>query len=159
MAASRSPKSNCIAVIVDMVASRELSGNARARAQKRFKALVDQLNKKYSKQILARFIITLGDEFQGLLQSSNSIPDIISDLENDFPDRILRVGIGFGQLFTPIPKDAINVDGPALHRARAAVEKAKSHTMLGGVFEGFGNLDVILNGAQASRINNTLSST
>ena len=59
---------------------------------------------------------------------------------------ILRVGIGFGQLYTPVPKYAINVDGPALHNARAAVEKAKSQTLFGGVFEGFGSLDVVLNG-------------
>ena len=146
MAAPKSRKIRYVALIVDMVGSRELSEAARARAQKRFGALVQQLNKRYSKQIAARFVITLGDEFQGLLRSTTVIPDIISELENDFSDRTLRVGIGLGQLYTQVPKYAINVDGPALHSARSAVEKAKSSAVLGGVFEGFGTLDVILNG-------------
>jgi hypothetical protein len=91
-------------------------------------------------------VITLGDEFQGLLCSSLPIPDIIWDIEENFPDRTLRLGLGFGILHTPAPKVAINVDGPALYNARAAIEKAKSRMALGGVFLGFDNLDNILNG-------------
>jgi hypothetical protein len=139
-------KAPCIALIADMVKSRDLPTYERPEVQKRFKALVSILNHKYSKQILARFVITLGDEFQGLLHSSLTIPDIIWDIEENFPDRILRTGIGFGVLHTAVPKVAINVDGPALHNARAAIEKAKDRPALGGVFVGFGSLDSILNG-------------
>ena len=139
-------KEPCIAFIVDMVKSRALPSNERPQVQTRFQDLVNHLNKKYPKQILSRFVITLGDEFQGLLRSAISIPDIISDMEEIFPDRVLRVGVGFGLLYTPVPKQAINVDGPALHNARSAIEKAKDKNLLGGVFEGFGDLDKILNG-------------
>jgi hypothetical protein len=56
------------------------------------------------------------------------------------------VGIGLGSLDTPIQKYAINIDGPALHVGRAAIEDAKRTRGLGGVFRGFGDIDDILNG-------------
>ena len=114
--------------------------------QIKFQNLVKYLNKKYSEQILSKFVITLGDEFQGLLRSSIFIPEMISDLEDNFPDRVLRAGVGFGLLHTAVPEQAINVDGPALHNARFAIEKAKEKNLLGGVFVGFENLDKVLDG-------------
>jgi len=104
------------------------------------------LNRDYRKTIASKFVITLGDEFQGLLKSASLIPDLLWHLERDFPERELRVGIGFGALDTPLQKYAINVDGPALHLARAAIEQAKKSHALGGVFRGLGELDHILNG-------------
>lgn len=136
----------CIAWIADIVKSRELQGHDRARLQDQFQGLVAGLNKKYSRHILAKFVITLGDEFQGLLHSSMSIPDLMWDMEMQFPERPIRVGIGFGILHTPVPKLALNVDGPALHNARAAITKGKERSALGGVFNGFGTLDPVLNG-------------
>lgn len=136
----------CIAWIADIVKSRELQGYDRARLQDQFQHLVTGLNKKYSQHVLAKFVITLGDEFQGLLQSSISIPDLVWDTEMQFPDRHIRIGIGLGILYTPISKLALNVDGPALHNARAAIIHAKNQSALGGVFNGFGTLDQVLNG-------------
>jgi hypothetical protein len=80
------------------------------------------------------------------LNSATAIPDMIWRLEQDLPQREFRVGIGLGTLDTPIQKYAINIDGPALHSARAAIEYAKKTKALGGVFRGFGELDDILNG-------------
>lgn len=136
----------CIAWIADIVKSRQLQGRDRARLQDQFQGLVTELNKKYSRHILAEFVITLGDEFQGLLQSGISIPDLMWDIEMQFPERQIRIGIGFGILHTPVPKLTLSVDGPALHNARAAVTKAKEELSLGGVFNGFGRLDPVLNG-------------
>jgi SatD family (SatD) len=146
MAASKQQRKPCIAIIVDMVKSRDLSGKERPGVQERFQALVKHLNKHYAQHILSEFVITLGDEFQGLMRSGDCVPRIIWDLEDNFPDRALRSGIGFGPLYTPAPKLAINVDGPCLHKARSAIEKAKRDSLLGGVFDGFGALDTILNG-------------
>lgn len=147
MAQPRIPKNPCIAVIADMVKSREVPSAQRPRVQQRFQALIEELNRTYRHSLLSQFVITLGDEFQGLLVSSGPIPDILWDLEDKFSDRELRVGFGFGVLHTPAPQYAINVDGPALHNARRAVEKAKEKLILGGVFVGFeANLDQILNG-------------
>jgi len=136
----------CIALIADMVRSREIPRIQRPRVQERFKGLVEYLNRTYSRNILSRFVITLGDEFQGLLSSAKAIPDLMWDIDHRFSDRNLRVGMGFGVLHTPIQKDAINVDGPALHMARAAIETAHEKRRYGGVFLGFGELDPVMNG-------------
>lgn len=49
-------------------------------------------------------------------------------------------------MHTPIQKEAINVDGPALHLARTAIEEAAQKRLFGGVVLGFGELDPIMNG-------------
>ncbi len=136
----------CIALIADMVRSRELPRNQRPGVQERFQQFVGYLNKTYSRDILSRFAITLGDEFQGLLSSATPIPDLMWDIEHRFSDRNLRVGMGFGALHTPIQREALNVDGPALHMARAAIQAAHEKRWYGGVFLGFGELDPVMNG-------------
>jgi hypothetical protein len=135
-----------IAVIADMVSSRSLSRPKRRILQKQFAGLIASFNRDYRKAITSRFVITLGDEFQGILNSTTVIPDLVWRLEQDLPERDFRVGIGLGSLDTPLQREAINIDGPALHTARAAIEYAKKAKTLGGVFLGFGELDDILNG-------------
>lgn len=129
-----------------MVKSRDVAISQRPKTQKKFAALVETLNERYSSQILSRCVITLGDEFQGLFHESNMIPDIIWDIEEGFSDPIIRLGFGFGMLHTPVQETAINVDGPTLHNARAAIERAKKDQRLGGMFVGFLDLDGVLNG-------------
>jgi hypothetical protein len=123
-----------------------VSRGQRPRVQERFKELVVFLNKKYQKHILSKFVITLGDEFQGLLRSASPIPDLLWDIDCRFSDRRLRVGLGLGLLDTPLQKEAINIDGPALHFARAAIEIAAEKRSYGGVFLGFADMDVVING-------------
>jgi SatD family (SatD) len=135
-----------VAVIADMVGSRGVPPPQRRILQKQFAGLIASLNRDYRKAIASRFVITLGDEFQGLLSSAATIPDLIWRLEQDLPQREFRVGIGLGALDTPLQKYALNIDGPALHTARAAIEHAKKAKALGGVFRGFGELDDILSG-------------
>ena len=142
----RANPSPCIALIADMAGSRELAGSERPKVQERFKNLVSFLNKKYHTNILSRFVITLGDEFQGLLRSGTAVPDMLWDIDARFTDRRLRTGFGFGVLHTPLQREAINIDGPALHFARAAIESAAEKRSFGGVFFGFGDMDPILNG-------------
>ncbi len=142
---ARSPE-RYVAVIADMVRSRDISHGERRELQNEFSALVASLNRVYRTGIASRFIITLGDEFQGLLTSATVIPDLLWRLEQDFPARDLRVGLGMGILDTPLQKYAINIDGPVLHLARAAIEESKRSDALGGVFRGFEDLDEILNG-------------
>ncbi len=131
----------CIALIADMVKSRELPRSQRADVQVSFSEFISELNRKYRHAILARFVITLGDEFQGLLSDPTVIPDLMWDLNYKFQPRPLRVGVGFGLIDTPIGRNAINIDGPALHQARNAIDFAKKEKLLGGVFSGFGETD------------------
>jgi len=135
-----------VAVIADMVGSRSMARSQRRILQQEFSRLIASLNRDYRKTIASKFIITLGDEFQGLLTSATLLPDLIWRLEQSLPQREFRVGVGLGTLDTPLQKYAINIDGPALHTARAAIEHAKKAKTLGGVFRGFGELDDILTG-------------
>jgi hypothetical protein len=140
------PDRPCIALIADMVKSREVARSQRPGVQQRFQELVVFLNRKYNRHILPKFVITLGDEFQGLLRSATPIPDLLWDIECRFSDRRLRVGLGFGLLDTPLQKEAVNIDGPALHFARAAIEIAAEERSYGGVFLGFVDMDPVMNG-------------
>ncbi|MFZ0201480.1 MAG: SatD family protein [Candidatus Sulfotelmatobacter sp.] len=135
-----------IAVIADMVDSRSVPRSQRGALQKKLGEFLASLNHDHRKKIAAKFVITLGDEFQGLLSSATAIPDLIWSLEEDLPECQFRVAVGLGTLDTPLQKYAINIDGPALHTARTAIEYAKKTKALGGVFRGFGELDEILNG-------------
>jgi SatD family protein len=129
----------CIAFIADMVKSRELSRSQRPEVQLSFSTFVAELNQKYKKAIVARFVVTLGDEFQGLLSDARILPDLLWDMQYKFEMRLLRVGVGYGLIDTEIGRDAINVDGPALHHAREAIDAAKKGKLFGGVFRGFGD--------------------
>jgi predicted DNA-binding protein YlxM (UPF0122 family) len=136
----------CIALIGDMVRSREVPRMQRPKVQEKFEELIRYLNKVYSQFVLSKFVITLGDEFQGLLLSATPIPDLMWDIEQRFCERDLRVGMGLGILHTPLQKEAINIDGPALYNARAAIQTAAKNRLLGGVFVGFYEMDPVMNG-------------
>ena len=136
----------CVAVIADMVQSRKLKAQQRRAVQLSFATLLKNINAEFRKAVLARFIITLGDECQGILHDATVLPNLLWRFD-EFESRQLRAGIGRGLLYTPVGRDAINIDGPALHRARAAIERAKKDRLLGGVFEGFGeDHDAVFNG-------------
>lgn len=134
-------------MIGDMVRSRSVSPAQRSRIQEEFTELIEGLNQLYGGHLRAKFIITLGDEFQGLLRDAEIIPDLVWTLERRFTARVLRLGFGYGSIHTSIKEYAINVDGPALHSARSSLEAAKRRSWAGGVFTGFGaTLDPALNG-------------
>ncbi|MGB9031355.1 MAG: SatD family protein [Acidobacteriaceae bacterium] len=138
-----------IAVIGDMLDSRAASGSRRMRIQKRFNQFIGGLNRSahYGPALRSRFAITLGDEFQGILNNASVLPDLIWDVTNATDLPAFRLGIGYGTIDTEIPPYAINLDGPALHHARTAIDIAKKEGFLGGVFVGFGEeIDVAANG-------------
>ncbi len=119
----------------------------RAVVQEQFGQLIDSLNRLYGEDLRAKFVITLGDEFQAILQSPRIIPHLVWTLEERFQARQLRLGFGFGSIYTAIQEYAINVDGPSLHSARFAIEAAKRKDLRGGVFSGFGPVfDPVFNG-------------
>ncbi len=111
------------AVIGDINRSRSLPD--RARVQKRFTAAIGKINAEFKGAIAARFLITLGDEFQGLLAS----PGVSYDLVRRFEDLMRPVpfafGIGIGTISTPLRKESLGIDGEAFHRARKALLQAK----------------------------------
>jgi len=112
------------AIIGDIVSSRTIEN--RELVQKGLAQILEIINKEYSKSIAANFTITIGDEFQGLLQNPSQLIKIIDYIKNKFYPNEIKFGIGFGEIKTEIIKDyAIGADGPAYHVAREALEQVK----------------------------------
>lgn len=134
------------AVIGDLAGSRDLDAGRRRRVQDRFGELLDGLSRAFAASVAARFTITVGDEFQGVLSDPGVLPRILWRLEVGLTGLRLWTGVGHGAIETEMREEAIGMDGPAFHRARSALEEAKSSGRHGGVFSGFGEDDPVLDG-------------
>ena len=113
-----------VAVIGDIKDSRHLEN--RKEVQTHMQTILEQVNEKYEEYIASRFLITLGDEFQGLLYTGENVLHIISEIRMQLYPVHLRFGIGFGQITTDIRAEmALGADGPGYYRAREAIERLK----------------------------------
>ena len=113
-----------IALIGDIKDSKQLKD--RKTVQELLKATLERINHQYSKDISARFTITLGDEFQGLLCEGEHLLDIIDEIQKGLYPVEIRFGIGVGPITTEINSEiAIGADGPAFYHARSAIEDLK----------------------------------
>ncbi len=111
-----------IAIIGDMKDSKKIEN--RSQVQEKLSAVLRYVNTAYRADISAKFIITLGDEFQGLLQSKAHILDIVKYIQREMYPVKLRFGIGFGEISTNIfCEAAIGADGPAYYAARETIEQ------------------------------------
>ncbi len=111
------------AVIGDIRKSRSLP--RRAAVQRKFAKAIETINAEFKPAIASRFLVTLGDEFQGLLTSpaeSYSLVQRFQDLMDPVP---FSYGVGLGTLSTPLQPSALGMDGEAFHRARSALSSAK----------------------------------
>src|SRR6266849_8169808 len=114
-----------IALIADAIASRELPAATRARLQADARAAVKQLNQRYRRVLAARFAVTLGDELQCLLPTSQPLWELAHDLRARLPTVDWVVACGRGPITTPLAPTAPEMDGPCFHEARAAMDRAK----------------------------------
>lgn len=109
------------AIIGDIKKSKELSG--RDQIQKNLNKVLSHINDVYSKDIAAKFIITLGDEFQGLLCRTDHLIEIIQYVQRELYPVEFRFGVGIGEISTEIHYEAaIGADGPAFYAARNSIE-------------------------------------
>jgi len=133
-----------LAVIGDLQRSRE--DPDRARTQSRLERALESLNGRLSAEILeSSFIITLGDEFQGLLNIPGKVFEVITEIDRHLEGRPLRYGLGWGRLSTERREQALGMDGPCFHHAREAMTLAKSEELRVFV-RGFGDeSDGVLN--------------
>jgi len=115
---------NYVAVIGDIVDSRNIKN--REEVQLILKDTLSLINEKYQEDIASKFIITLGDEFQGLLSDGARVINIINEIEDKIYPVRLRFGIGIGSISTEInPVLSLGADGPAYHIARDMIENLK----------------------------------
>jgi hypothetical protein len=119
-----------VALIGDMVASKELPD--RRQDQMRLEAVSRKLNadrKRYS--LISPITITLGDEFQALFGDGDGFWSCIFELEDAMYPVSIRFALGVGEIVTEInSKSALAMDGPAFHRARAAMSQMKKDKVL-----------------------------
>lgn len=95
----------------------------RCEIQEKLKKILDNVNSIYNNDISAKFLITLGDEFQGLLEITAPILEIIKYIQREIYPIKLRFGVGIGNVSTLINHEAaIGADGPAFYAAREMIE-------------------------------------
>jgi hypothetical protein len=89
------------------------------------KSTIVQINEKFASTIEAPFMITKGDEFQGVLKSLIDVHHVMSYFERLLFPLILRYGVGYGTIQKMGSNIPIEMDGPAFHKANAALSLAK----------------------------------
>jgi hypothetical protein len=80
------------AVIGDIISSRKVDD--RAGLQRQLNAGLADVNRQYADQIASEFLLTIGDEFQGLLRTSEDLDRILASLRVAVHPVDLRFGIG-----------------------------------------------------------------
>lgn len=109
------------ALIGDIKDSKNIEN--RSQIQEKLHRVLRDVNRIYCADISAEFIITLGDEFQGLLNSREHLLDMIQYIQREMYPVRLRFGIGIGEIHTNIFHEAaIGADGPAYYAARDMIE-------------------------------------
>lgn len=115
-----------VAIIGDIKSSKEIEN--RNNVQEKLKKILEKINMKYENDISAKFMITLGDEFQGLLCNGEKVPTIIEEIQSKMYPIEIRFGIGVGAITTEINSEmSIGADGPGYYKARDAIEFLKKN--------------------------------
>lgn len=112
-------------IISDIIGSRKLDVRERHEWQLFLKSAIVQINEKFSDHIEAPFMITKGDEFQGVLKKIASVHQIVMEFERLIFPLTMRFGVGHGLIQKMGSKIPIEMDGPAFHLAQAALNTAK----------------------------------
>lgn len=114
-----------IALIGDIINSKKIDD--RFSIQTKMETVLSEINNDYKDDIDSNFMITLGDEFQGLLRSPSNITSIIEIIEREMYPVKLRFGIGIGNIDTNIIRETpFGMDGPAYHNARKMLQHIKA---------------------------------
>ncbi|WNY28371.1 hypothetical protein MmiEs2_05560 [Methanimicrococcus stummii] len=114
------------AVIGDVVTSRKLKN--RNEFQKHLKKVLDEINASYKEDLASFFVITLGDEFQGLLKRADRLLEITDKIKFMLDPVEVRFGVGIGEIDTDINYySSIGADGPAYWCARNAIHTIHNH--------------------------------
>lgn len=130
-------------ITADLVESRRLTN--RALVQRRLLSLIHSLNSEFRRGLVGPFMVTLGDEIQGMLKDLSDLPNAVIRVHEVFHSREITVGVGIGNIATPVAKRVTEMDGPAFVNSRIAVELAKKEGLEVVVRSGIGRVDDTLN--------------
>src|SRR3972149_4846269 len=109
-----------VALIGDAVASRRLARAARTQLQSGLRDSLQEVNRRWRRVIAARFAVTLGDQFQGLLTGAGALWEITHWLRVAVPQVDWVMAAGRGPIHTPLARGAPEGGGPRLPPARVA---------------------------------------
>lgn len=113
-----------LTIVCDIKKSREIKN--REELQYKIIDMLKEANKKYKELIASSFLITLGDEWQGLLKYPSPYETIIEFFTNVLGDVQFYCGIGIGDISIHDFELTVNqLDGPSFHKARKALSIAK----------------------------------
>ena len=118
---------NVLVMIADIIGSRKIEN--RSEFQRRLKQQLKQVNDVSGSSLLSPYTLTLGDEFQAVYGSFDTIfTDIVQIILGLYPVQ-LRFAFSYGPLTTDInPIAALEMDGPAFSDARELMNKMKSES-------------------------------
>jgi len=112
-------------IIADIKGSKKMAEMERYEWQLFLKSAIVQVNENWRNAIEAQFMITKGDEFQGVVHDVPNAHSIMIEFERLLNPLELRFGIGLGRIQKMGANIPIEMDGPAFHRANRALNTAK----------------------------------
>ncbi|MBD3224674.1 MAG: hypothetical protein GF313_08085 [Caldithrix sp.] len=132
-------------IIGDIKGSRKLSDYHRHEWQLFLKSAIVQINEDCKADIEAAFMITKGDEFQGVLRKISAVPSLVAKFERLVYPLNLRFGIGYGMIQRLGSNIPIEMDGKAFHRANTALQIAKKKKQMVNINSGYLKFDLMVN--------------
>lgn len=115
---------NYITMVCDIKNSKSLQD--REAVQYLLIDMLKEANSRFSPYIACPFIITLGDEWQGLLYFPCNYNDIIDYFHRKLGNVDFYCGIGIGDVSIHNFELTVNqLDGPSFYKAREALKLAK----------------------------------
>jgi len=113
-----------IVLVADLIASRRIA--ERSAVQETLRACLRQLNSRKREGLVSPYTLTLGDEFQAVLSAPERIfRDALTVLIALYPVAV-RFSFAVGEITTAInTRQALGMDGPAFHDARATINQLK----------------------------------
>lgn len=136
-----------VAVIGDIIGSREIERRERFRVQRELERGLKKINTSpsFREDIVSKFVITTGDEFQGLLNDGANPLRFLRFVQTFLGDKPrIRCGFGRGELVTVIKPEAVGMDGECFYNARDALDEAKRENFTCRA-RGFSGLDGVVN--------------
>lgn len=117
--------SNSIVLIGDIENSQAIDPEKRKEIQELLQQVLEDINKE-ERGLVSPLTITLGDEFQAVYESADSLLQHTWKIMSKLHPVYLRFSIGIGSISTPINREqAIGMDGPAFYAARNGIDLLK----------------------------------
>lgn len=111
-------------MICDIKNSQQLEN--RQAVQYQLIEMLKETNNRFSTDIAAPFLITIGDEWQGLLKKQCDYSSILSFFHEKMASIDFYCGIGIGDItITDFDLTVNQLDGPSFYKARRAIRLAK----------------------------------